>query len=128
MKLLKLSRQYHVDIKGKIKLTIDLPVRILVHHVQEVVRVEVPPFVHGLGEDVHVLTEPAEVLEVGALPRPDISLHENCEGPGGDGDGGLDERQAGTGSCERSFLYHRQNLGDGLGEFVTHSERSNQTC
>ena len=103
-----------------------MPVRILVHHVQEVVRVEVPPLVHWLCDDVHIIPKLAEVLEVGALPRPDVSLHQNCEGPWRAG--ALDERHTGTGGGERSFLYHRENLGHGLGEFVTHSERSNQTC
>ena len=69
---------------------------------QKVVRVEVPPLVHRLGDDVHVLAELAEMLEVGALSRPDVPLHEDSEGSGRSGS--LDERN--TGSGWRSFLYH----------------------
>ena len=89
---------------------VDLPAGILVHHLQKVVRVQISPFVHRLGDDVHLLLELIEVLEVGALPRADVSLHQNCEGPGGAG--WLDERHRGSG--QRSFLYHRQNFGHGL--------------
>ena len=31
-------------------------------------RIEVPPLVDRLGDDVHLLVKPVEVLEVGALP------------------------------------------------------------
>ena len=79
-------------------------------------RVEVPPLVHRLGDDVHLLAELAEVLEVGALTRPDVPLNKDSEGPRSGrvagGAGRLEERLSGSG--ERSFLYHRQNFGHGL--------------
>ena len=81
-----------------------LPLGILVHHLKQIVTcsVEICPLVHRLRDDVHVGPVAVEMLEVGALARPDVALHEDSEGSGRSGS--LDERN--TGSGWRSFLYH----------------------
>ena len=58
-----------------------MPLRIVVHQVQEVVPVQVHPLVDGLKEDLERVGEVLVVLEEGGLAGADVALDRDCERP-----------------------------------------------
>ena len=94
-----------------------LPLGILVHHLKQIVTcsVEICPLVHRLRDDVHVGPVAVEMLEVGALARPDVALHEDSEGSRcGNRHGTLAILQSPESPTIGSLLNHGENSGHRL--------------
>ena len=59
-----------------------IPAGVLIHELEEVVSIDVPPSVHWLGEDLHSVRELGEMVQECCLPTADISLHHDSKGSG----------------------------------------------
>ena len=58
----------------------NLPARVLIHQLKEIVTIDVPPPLNGLREHLHPLRVLGEVVQEGCLPTANVALHHHSKG------------------------------------------------